>query len=167
MAYCQASAAPVGRFLLDLHGESRDLWPGADALCAALQIINHLQDCGTDFCQLDRIYIPQDMLAPARAEPAMLGAPRATPELRCALDQGLDGVEALLSRAAPLAAAIADPRLGLEVAVLHALARRLTARLRAGDPLAGGGRLARPAMAAVAAGALARAALGRAWAPKV
>jgi phytoene/squalene synthetase len=38
MGYCRYSAAPVGRQLLDLHGERRDTWPAADALCAALQV---------------------------------------------------------------------------------------------------------------------------------
>jgi len=40
--YCRYSAMPVGRFVLDVHGESRATWPANDALCAALQIINHL-----------------------------------------------------------------------------------------------------------------------------
>ena len=57
------SAMPVGRFVLDVHGESRATWPANDALCAALQIINHLQDCGTDYRNLDRVYIPLDALA--------------------------------------------------------------------------------------------------------
>ncbi|MHA1113772.1 MAG: squalene/phytoene synthase family protein, partial [Alphaproteobacteria bacterium] len=48
LAYCRYSAAPVGRFVLDLHGEDRNAWPAADALCAALQILNHLQDCKDD-----------------------------------------------------------------------------------------------------------------------
>ena len=43
--YCRYSAMPVGRFVLDVHGESRATWPASDAVCAALQIINHLQDC--------------------------------------------------------------------------------------------------------------------------
>jgi phytoene/squalene synthetase len=43
--YCRYSAMPVGRFVLDVHGESQATWPANDALCAALQIINHLQDC--------------------------------------------------------------------------------------------------------------------------
>ena len=38
--YCRYSAMPVGRFVLDVHGESRDTWPANDLLCAALQIIN-------------------------------------------------------------------------------------------------------------------------------
>src|SRR5215467_2426550 len=46
MNYCSYSAMPVGRYVLDVHGEDRATWPANDALCAALQIINHLQDCG-------------------------------------------------------------------------------------------------------------------------
>src|SRR5260221_8946750 len=39
MEYCRYSAAPVGRQLLDLHGESRATWPASDALCSALQVL--------------------------------------------------------------------------------------------------------------------------------
>ena len=53
---------PVGRFVLDVHGESRATWPANDALCAALQMINHLQDCGEDYRDLDRVYLPLDTL---------------------------------------------------------------------------------------------------------
>ena len=38
--YCRYSAMPVGRFVLDVHGEQQSTWPANDALCAALQIIN-------------------------------------------------------------------------------------------------------------------------------
>ena len=62
MDYCRYSAMPVGRFVLDVHGESRDLWPANDALCAALQVINHLQDCAKDYRELDRVYLPLDVL---------------------------------------------------------------------------------------------------------
>ncbi|OYW08377.1 MAG: squalene synthase HpnC [Acidiphilium sp. 37-67-22] len=37
MQYCRYSAAPVGRYVLDLHGEGRQSWPASDALCASLQ----------------------------------------------------------------------------------------------------------------------------------
>ncbi|WP_395713308.1 squalene/phytoene synthase family protein, partial [Reyranella sp.] len=63
MDYCRFSAAPVGRFVLDLHGESDVLWPLNDALCSALQVINHLQDCAKDYRSLDRVYVPVDRLA--------------------------------------------------------------------------------------------------------
>ena len=67
IGYCSYSAMPVGRFVLDVHGESRATWPANDALCAALQIINHLQDCGRDYRNLDRVYIPLDALAESGA----------------------------------------------------------------------------------------------------
>ena len=77
--YCSYSAMPVGRFVLDVHGESRATWPANDALCAALQINNHLQDCGKDFRDLNRVYIPLDAFAAAGATPEQLGANAASP----------------------------------------------------------------------------------------
>src|SRR5262249_11864936 len=63
MSYCAFSAMPVGRFVCDVHGESRTVWPANDALCAALQIINHLQDCKQDYRNLNRVYVPQYSVA--------------------------------------------------------------------------------------------------------
>ena len=60
--YCRYSAMPVGRFVLDVHGESRATWPASDNVCAVLQIINHIQDCVKDHRNLDRVYIPLDAL---------------------------------------------------------------------------------------------------------
>ena len=71
--YCSLSAMPVGRFMLDVHGEDRSTWVASDALCAALQINNHLQDCGKDYHDLDRVYIPLDALAAAGASVEALG----------------------------------------------------------------------------------------------
>src|SRR6204780_1310410 len=81
IGYCSLSAMPVGRFVLDVHGESHDTWPANDALCAALQIINHLQDCAEDYRNLDRGYIPQDMLAACGTTVEALDAPQASPQL--------------------------------------------------------------------------------------
>src|SRR5215471_10386545 len=82
MDYCAYSAAPVGRFVLDVHGESENTWPASDALCAALQVINHLQDCGADYRNLDRVYIPQDILASHGVDTKALGAAKASLNLR-------------------------------------------------------------------------------------
>ena len=40
---------PVGRFVLDVHGESRSTWAASDHVCTVLQIINHLLDCVKDY----------------------------------------------------------------------------------------------------------------------
>jgi squalene synthase HpnC len=137
MAYCALSASPVGRFLLDLHGESREGWAASDALCNALQVLNHLQDCQGDHRSLDRIYLPLDWMAEAGASEADLQRNAATPGLRAVLDRCLDGVDGLLAAAAPLPARLRSHRLAMESAIILHLARRLTALLRRGDPIAG------------------------------
>ncbi len=134
--YCRYSAMPVGRHVLDLHGEARDTWPASDALCAALQVENHLQDCARDLAALDRCYLPADLLAGAGADVADLAAPAASPGLRRVLDSLLDRCDALNTRAAALPRRTRDRRLRLETAVIVGLSRRLARRLRRGDPLA-------------------------------
>lgn len=135
MDYCRYSAAPVGRFVLDLHGESPGLWPANDALCAALQVVNHLQDCAKDFAALDRVYLPLDDLAAAGTGPEALAEPRASPALRAVLALLAGRTAILLREARPFAAGIADRRLSLEVGVIQALAEDLAARLARRDPL--------------------------------
>jgi squalene synthase HpnC len=135
MSYCAFSAMPVGRFVCDVHGESRAVWPANDALCAALQVINHLQDCGEDYRNLDRVYIPQDALAASGAKVEALGEARASLALRNCLRQLTVRTEALLRESDGFAAAIADMRLSLEVSVINTLAHRLTRILRRRDPL--------------------------------
>jgi hydroxysqualene synthase len=135
ISYCAFSAMPVGRFVCDVHGESRAVWPANDALCAALQIINHLQDCKQDYVDLDRVYIPQDALRASGVSVEALGAAEASPALRECL-QGLAArTEALLTQSDGFAGAIADWRLSLEVSVINTLAHRLTRILRRRDPL--------------------------------
>jgi hydroxysqualene synthase len=135
ISYCALSAMPVGRFVCDVHGESHAVWPANDALCAALQIINHLQDCGDDYRKLNRVYIPQDALAANGVSVEALGAERASPALSECLSRLAARTEQLLSESDGFAAAIDDWRLGLEVGVINALAHRLTRILRRRDPL--------------------------------
>jgi hydroxysqualene synthase len=133
--YCRYSAMPVGRFVLDVHGESRDLWPANDALCAALQVINHLQDCAKDYRELNRVYIPEPMLAEAGIGVAALGETRA--------NSALVGVIAALARknaellgiSRLFARGIRDTRLALEVDLIQTLAEDLNTMLMTRDPL--------------------------------
>ena len=111
------------------------MWPANDALCAALQVINHLQDCREDYLNLNRVYIPQDALSASRANIEALGEARASPALRDCLRQLAARTEALLAESDGFAAAIADWRLSLEVSVINTLAHRLTRILRRRDPL--------------------------------
>jgi squalene synthase HpnC len=150
MNYCTYSAMPVGRFVLDVHGEDRSTWPANDALCAALQIINHLQDCQADYRNLDRVYMPLDALAAAGALVEDLGQKASSPALRQCLRNLAVRTGSLLDEAASFSASIRDFRLGMEVAVIHALARRLAAMLTLRDPLSERVHLKAPGVAAVA-----------------
>jgi len=133
--YCRLSAMPVGRFLLDVHGESDKLWAASDDICAGLQINNHLQDCAKDFKSLDRVYLPQDALEAAGARVEDLGGAKSSPELLACL-QGLAWKNrALLDRGAGLTGAIADFRLGLEIAVIVRHAYSIVDMLTLRDPL--------------------------------
>jgi farnesyl-diphosphate farnesyltransferase len=135
MEYCRYSAAPVGRHVLDLHGESQATWPASDALCAALQVLNHLQDCAGDLRDLDRCYLPQDWMAESGATTDDLARGETMPSLRAVFDRMLAETEALNQQARALPALVRARRLRVETAVIAALARRLTLRLQ-GDPLA-------------------------------
>jgi squalene synthase HpnC len=133
--YCRYSAMPVGRFMLDVHGESTSTWAASDALCAALQINNHLQDCGKDFRELNRVYLPRDALAASGASVEQLGLAQSPPEMLACL-QGLAVRNAtLLDEGRSLAAEIRDVRLGVDVAVIQAYADRIVRLLKVRDPL--------------------------------
>jgi squalene synthase HpnC len=133
--YCAYSAMPVGRFVLDVHGESRSTWPANDALCAALQIINHLQDCKEDYRNLDRVYVPLGVLGANGVGVEALGEPRASPALLAALHGLAERTERLLSDSDVFPLLINDRRLALEVSVINTLAHRLTRLLKTRDPL--------------------------------
>ncbi|MGA3139990.1 MAG: squalene synthase HpnC [Xanthobacteraceae bacterium] len=149
--YCSYSAMPVGRFVLDVHGEDRSTWPANDALCAALQIINHLQDCKDDYRNLDRVYIPLDTLAAHGAGVEALGEAQASPALLATLHDLAARTEKLLAESDVFPLLISDRRLGLEVSVINALAHRLSRILMTHDPLRDRVHLSMPAVAGVTA----------------
>jgi hydroxysqualene synthase len=150
LGYCALSASPVGRYLLDLHGEDPALWGLSDPLCDALQVLNHLQDCQEDYRALDRVYLPLDAFAAAGIGVEALGEAQASPALRRVLDCTLEQTEQLLSRAADLPQALTSARLAAESGVILAMAQRLARRLRRRDPLARRVELGRPAFALAA-----------------
>jgi squalene synthase HpnC len=135
MDYCRYSASPVGRFVLDVHGEARTLWPMNDALCNALQVINHLQDCAKDYRELDRVYIPLDALGAHGIGVGALAETRSSPELGQVIAGLARRTASLLEQSRPFAGRIADRRLALEVGVIQSLAEDLVLRLQRRDPL--------------------------------
>jgi hydroxysqualene synthase len=164
--YCSYSAMPVGRFVLDVHGEPRSIWPANDALCAALQINNHIQDCHADYTRLDRVYVPLDALTDAGAEVEELRAPQSSPALLRCLKALAHRTDALLQESRGFAAMIGDFRLSLEVAVITTLAQRILGLIKTRDPLSENVHLTKigvmgGTLAGVATGSFARLVKGR------
>lgn len=136
IGYCNLSAAPVGRYLVDLHGESATTYPACDALCNGLQVLNHLQDCQDDYEALNRVYLPQNWMKEAGIGAEVLGDNRSTTALRRVLDRCLDATDGLLTLADPLPGQFRNLRFAMETAVIVAIAKKLSAELRRRDPLA-------------------------------
>jgi squalene synthase HpnC len=136
IAYCRLSAMPVGRYVLDVHGEDPSVvWGPSDAICAALQIINHLQDCGKDYTRNDRVYLPRETLEKHGVTVEALGAAKASPALRAVIRELATRTMGLLDEGAVLPDLIADLRLSLEIAAIHRLAVVLCRGLMERDPL--------------------------------
>lgn len=135
--YCLYSAAPVGRYVLDVHGESPDCYSSSDALCTSLQILNHLQDCGKDLAELDRCYLPEALLDQFGASVEDLRLPAETPALRRVFSTLLDRVDRVNQDAAELPKVVRNRRLRMETGIIYGLATRLARRLASNDPLAG------------------------------
>lgn len=137
MGYCNLSASPVGRYLLDLHGEARSGYPFSDALCNALQVLNHLQDCQEDYRNMNRVYLPQDWMRAEGAAVEELDGRQSSPGLRRVIDRCLTGTETLLVEARKLPGALHDSRLAMESEAIVRIAVKLTKALGANDPVSG------------------------------
>ena len=151
MDYCLRSAASVGRAMMDIHGESRhaDL-EGSDALCNALQVLNHLQDCREDYLALDRVYLPEPWLKEAGGGVEMLAEMQAAPAVRRTIDRCLEQTADLLRRAEAMPRTVRRRRFRWECAVIVKLAWALHRRLANGDPLAGRIRVPTPSRVGLA-----------------
>jgi len=159
--YCRYSAMPVGRFVLDVHGEGRSTWAASDNVCAVLQIINHLQDCVKDRRALDRVYIPLDAFEAAGTSVEALDAPRATPQLLTCLHGLAERTGAMLEQGSRLPAQINDIRLAAEISAIVTLARHFVHLLRTRDPLSENVRLGKLGVAAFSALGAAKGLFGR------
>lgn len=135
MHYCSLSAMPVGRWVLDVHGEPPTIWPTSDAICAALQVINHLQDCADDYRNLNRVYLPLDILYSHRSDVLDLAGRQASAGLRATIAELANKSLKLLADGAPLADLVSDTRLACEIAAIRRLAVNLALVLKDRDPL--------------------------------
>ncbi|MDV7338783.1 squalene/phytoene synthase family protein [Terasakiella sp. A23] len=135
LSYCRYSANPVGRFLLDVHGEKIDP-TASDVLCTALQILNHLQDCQKDFQAIDRIYLPTEFLEADEGYETLLSEKSCSDRLRKILNICLERTDKLIKTALPLAQQVKNRRLRYQVKVTILCALALAGKLKKQDPLA-------------------------------
>lgn len=133
--YCRFSACPVGRFLLALHGEESG-HTESDALCTALQLLNHIQDAKDDWLKLKRIYIPTDWLDNVGISTQTLSEENANPVLRGVIGRLIDTTDDVIQRAFPLPKLLRHRSLAGEAMACLTLAQKLSQRLRQQDPIA-------------------------------
>ena len=140
---CALSADPVGRLVLMTLDERRDdeALAQSDAICTALQLVNHWQDVRRDLLERDRIYVPAE---------ASAGIPDFEARLRATVTQGwapdreflgawrslvrglCDHAEGLFDRGAPLVPSLrasSRPVIGL----FEEGGRAVLAKIRAWD----------------------------------
>ena len=143
--YCLLSAAPVGRYLIDLHGGTKNGYGPSDALCIALQVINHLQDCKEDFLEMDRVYIPADWMATYGVTVENLNQPILSDPFRQVLSKVIVATADLMTEAYKLPSELYSRRLAMESQVIINVADSLIDLLKDRDPLVERVKLSKPA----------------------
>ena len=134
--YCRYSAAPVGRFLLALYDENPSTYLPAASLCAALQIVNHIQDIKYDACCLNRVYIPQEILSQFSLSVDALKADTVSPNLKHAVAFMMEKINGLLKEALVLPCILHSRVLKIEVFVIIYLTKYMITNLLNEDFLA-------------------------------
>lgn len=102
LGYCRLSAAPVGRIVLHIarSASPRNL-ADSDAVCAALQILEHCQDVGED-ARAGRVYLPAVDLRREGVDSAELSGVTTSAALRRVVGLQVDGSRQLLLAGRPL-----------------------------------------------------------------
>jgi squalene synthase HpnC len=106
LAYCELSANPVGRLVLSLTGTSTpERIRRSDAVCTALQIVEHLQDVAEDLAR-DRIYLPAEDMKQYGVDEADLARPHADERVRALVAFEAGRARDLLNDGAPLVGSV-------------------------------------------------------------
>ncbi|GGP37117.1 squalene synthase HpnC [Streptomyces sp. L500] len=106
LAYCELSANPVGRLVLGITGTtSPERVRRSDAVCTALQIVEHLQDVAEDL-RRDRVYLPAEDMARFRVTEADLALPTAGASVRALVAYEAERARRLLNEGTPLVGSV-------------------------------------------------------------
>ncbi|TXS54587.1 squalene synthase HpnC [Streptomyces sp. uw30] len=106
LAYCELSANPVGRLVLAVTGTGTpERIRLSDAVCTALQIVEHLQDVAEDLGR-DRIYLPAEDLKRFHVQETDLGAKTAGASVRALVAYEAERAQTLLNEGTPLVGSV-------------------------------------------------------------
>lgn len=106
-AYCELSANPVGRLVLAVTGtETPERIRRSDAICTALQIVEHLQDVAEDLRDRDRVYLPEEDMARFGVTESDLAAPTGGARLRALVKFEAERARDLLNEGTPLVGSV-------------------------------------------------------------
>ncbi|MGW2032331.1 squalene synthase HpnC [Streptomyces spinosus] len=106
LAYCELSANPVGRLVLAVTGTSTpERIRLSDAICTALQIVEHLQDVAEDLGR-DRIYLPAEDMKRFHVQEADLAAKITGASVRALVAYEAQRARDLLNEGAPLVGSV-------------------------------------------------------------
>ncbi|MGW0816761.1 squalene synthase HpnC [Streptomyces viridiviolaceus] len=106
LAYCELSANPVGRLVLSVTGTSTpERIRRSDAICTALQIVEHLQDVAEDLAR-DRVYLPAEDMKRFHVQEADLAAKTAGASVRALVAYEAQRARDLLNEGAPLVGSV-------------------------------------------------------------
>ncbi|WP_199546082.1 squalene synthase HpnC [Streptomyces sp. N35] len=106
LAYCELSANPVGRLVLAVTGtETPERVRRSDAVCTALQIVEHLQDVSEDLAR-DRIYLPAEDMKRCSVQESDLARPHAGAAVRSLIAYEAERARDLLNEGTPLVGSV-------------------------------------------------------------
>ena len=106
LAYCELSANPVGRLVLAVTGTSTpERIRRSDAVCTALQIVEHLQDVAEDLGR-DRVYLPAEDMKRFHVQEKDLAVPTANASVRALIAYEAGRARDLLNEGAPLVGSV-------------------------------------------------------------
>jgi phytoene/squalene synthetase len=141
--YCQNSANPVGRFVIDLMylKEKRDklnlhlIYQASDNLCTSLQILNHIQDCKDDYMNLRRVYIPGNLMKKYSVSQKVFSTNNSNNQFSKVIEEIIDKIEVMLENSVEGLKLISSRRLRIETLIILNIAKRLSNLLKIKDPL--------------------------------
>ncbi|MGW7074553.1 squalene synthase HpnC [Streptomyces sp. NPDC054866] len=106
LAYCELSANPVGRLVLGITGTATpERIRRSDAVCTALQIVEHLQDVAEDLGQ-GRVYLPAEDMKRFHVQERDLAAPTAGASVRALVAYEAERARCLLNEGTPLVGSV-------------------------------------------------------------